>query len=178
MSRRHADIWSHPGHYLADPYTWPWSQNGHSLGHERPTFTPFVQRQSALPFGDNSYPWSRPCVWSKVKVTFDLENSKLKVMAKVKSEGHIWGLGFNQYICFSIRGNRTISGRDIANSIFDLEIQGQGHDEKRSTSNQVICRSGPIIVPKIKEIQNVVQKLSSEQESAAGGGGVRTGTKT
>ena len=30
MSRRHADNWSHPGHYLVDPYTWPWSPNGHS----------------------------------------------------------------------------------------------------------------------------------------------------
>ena len=39
------------------------------------------------------------------------------------------------------------------------------------------------MVPKMKEIQKVVQKLSREQESAAGGGadaggGVRTGTKT
>ena len=38
-------------------------------------------------------------------------------------------------------------------------------------------------MPKMKEIQKVVQKLSREQESAAGGGGgagggVRTGTKT
>ena len=41
-------------------------------------------------------------------------------------------------------------------------------------------------MPKMKEIQNVVQKLSREQESAAGGGGggggvgggVQTGTKT
>ena len=32
-------------------------------------------------------------------------------------------------------------------------------------------------MPKIKEIQKIVQKLSREQESAAGGG-VRTGTKT
>ena len=38
MSRRHADNWSHPGHYLVDPYTWPWSPNGH--GHEWPTATP------------------------------------------------------------------------------------------------------------------------------------------
>ena len=28
MSRRHADNWSHLGHYLVDPYTWPWSPNG------------------------------------------------------------------------------------------------------------------------------------------------------
>ena len=33
---------------------------------------------------------------------------KVKVMAKVKPDGHIWGLGFNQYVCFSFRGNRTM----------------------------------------------------------------------
>ena len=121
MSRRHADIWSHSGHYLADLYTWPCSPNGHSHGHEWSTSISFVQCQSALPFWDNSYPWSKPCVWSKVKVTFDLENSKVKVMAKVKSEGHIWGLEFNRYVCFSFHGNWTLFGWGIANSIFDLE---------------------------------------------------------
>ena len=68
-----------------------------------------------------------------------------------------------------------------------LKNVGQGHDENRPKCNQVIYRSGPTIVPKMKEIQKVVQKLSREQESAAGGGGgggggagggVRTGTKT
>ena len=219
MSRRHADNWSHPGHYLVNPYTWPWSPNGHGHGHEWPTATPFVQCQSALPFWDTAIskfdlenPWSRSCVWSKVKVTFDLRNSKVKimvkpighiwglefnryvwffalwqsdhfwlgyrksyiwpwkfkvkVMAKVKPDGHIWVQSicllfvpwqsdlfwlryskfyiwpwkfkvkvmakvkpychiwapeFNRYACFSFRGNRTISGWDIANSIFDLE---------------------------------------------------------
>ena len=24
--------------------------------------------------------------------------------------GHIWGLGLNQYVCFSFRGNQTIFG--------------------------------------------------------------------
>ena len=64
---RHADNWSHPGHYLVDPYTWPWSPNGH--GHEWPTATPFVKCQSALPFWDTAIskfdqddPWSRLCV--------------------------------------------------------------------------------------------------------------------
>ena len=33
----HGHIWSHPGHNLVDPYTWPWSPNGH--GHEWPTAT-------------------------------------------------------------------------------------------------------------------------------------------
>ena len=58
-----------------------------------------------------------------------------------------------------------------------LKNLGQGHDENWPKSNQVIYRSGPTIVPKMKEIQEVVQKLSREQESAAGGS-VRTGTKT
>ena len=46
---------------------------------------------------------------------------KVKVMAKVKSDDHIWTLEFNRYVCFLFRGNRTIFGWDIANSIFDLE---------------------------------------------------------
>ena len=46
---------------------------------------------------------------------------KVKVMVKVKPDGHFWGLEFNRYVCFSFRGNRTIFGWDIAISIFDLE---------------------------------------------------------
>ena len=42
-------------------------------------------------------------------------------MAKVKPDGHIWALELNHYVCFLFRGNRTIFGWDIANSIFDLE---------------------------------------------------------
>ena len=112
MSRRQADIWSHPGHYLVDPYTWP-------LDH-------FWSRYSKF----HIWPW-------KLKV---------KVMAKDKPDGHIWGLKFNWYVCFSFRGNRigldwiclttthvlqdilavlrgngTIIGWDIANSIFDFD---------------------------------------------------------
>ena len=46
---------------------------------------------------------------------------KVKVMAMVKPDSHIWGPVFNWYVCFLFRGNRTIFGWDIANSIFDLE---------------------------------------------------------
>ena len=53
---------------------------------------------------------------------------KAKVMAKVKSDGHSWGLQFNWYVCFSFHGNRTIFGWDTANPIFDLE-KGQGHGQ-------------------------------------------------
>ena len=104
---------------LVTKWSWSW---------EWPAATPFVQCQSALPFWDTAIskfdhknPWSRSCVWSKVKVTFDLQNSKVKVMVKVKPIGHIWGPEFYRYVCFSFRGNRTTFGWDIANSIFDLE---------------------------------------------------------
>ena len=95
---------------------------------------------------------------------------KVMVMAKVKPDGHIWGLEFSRCVCFLFHGNRTIFGWDIANSIFDLKIQDQGHNANRPKSYQVIYRSGPTIMPKIKEIQKSVQKLSREQKSAAGGG--------
>ena len=42
-------------------------------------------------------------------------------MAKVKTDGHIWGLELIRCVCFSFRGNRAIFGWDIANFIFDLE---------------------------------------------------------
>ena len=57
--------------------------------------------------------YSKFCIWPW--------KFKVKIMAKVKPDGHIWALEFNRYVCFSFRGNRTIFGWDIANSIFDLE---------------------------------------------------------
>ena len=154
MSRRHADNWSHPGHYLVDPYTWPWSPNGHRHGNEWPTATPFVQCQSVKVMcvvkgqgpvwpskfkGQGQTHWShlRPAVQSIRLLFFSWQSDhfwlrysqfyirpwkfKVKVMAKVKSDDHIWALKFTPYVCFLFRGNRTIFGWDIANSIFDLE---------------------------------------------------------
>ena len=40
---------------------------------------------------------------------------------------------------------------------------GQGHDENRPKSNQVIYRSGPTIVPKIKEIQKVIAPAAEHE---------------
>ena len=57
---------------------------------------------------------------------------KVKVMAKVKPDVHIWALEFNRYVCFSFRGNRTIFGWDIANSIFDLE-KSRSRSRRKST---------------------------------------------
>ena len=47
---------------------------------------------------------------------------KVKIMAKVKPDNHIWALEFNRYVCFSFRGNRTIFGWDMANSIFEFTV--------------------------------------------------------
>ena len=57
---------------------------------------------------------------------------KVKVMAKVTPDGHIWALEFYRYVCFSFRGNRTIFGWDIANSIFDLE-KSRSRSRRKST---------------------------------------------
>ena len=101
-------------------HIWPWKfkDQGHCQGHTwwshlRPKvqsiYLLFVSWQSDY-FGLR---YSKLYIWSwKIKV---------KVMAKVKHDGHIWGLEFNRYVCFSFRGNRTILGWDIANSMFDLE---------------------------------------------------------
>ena len=62
----------------------------------------------------------------------------------------------------------AIFGIDIANFIFDPKIQGQGHDKNWPKSSQVISRSGPSILSKMKEIQKLIQKLSCEQKSVAG----------
>ena len=42
---------------------------------------------------------------------------KVMVMVKIKPDGHIWGLVFSRRVCSSLRGNQTIFGWDIANSI-------------------------------------------------------------
>ena len=176
MSRQHADNWSHPGHYLVHPYTWPWSPSGHGHGHEWPTATPLRAMSIGPPILRYSYFKIWPlksmvkvmCVvkgqghvwpskfkgqgygqgqinWSHLRLGvqsicllfvswqsdhFWLRYSNLyiwpwklmvKIMAKVKPDGHIWALEFNWYVCFSFRGNRTLFGWDIANFIFDLE---------------------------------------------------------
>ena len=126
MSRRHADNWSHPGHYLVDPYTWPWSPNGHGHGHEWPT-APFVQCQSAF--------------HSEIQLFQNLT-------MKIHGQGHVCGQRSRSCLTFKIqrwrlwsRSNPLVTFEawssfdmfafrfvaigpllaDIGNSIFDLE---------------------------------------------------------
>ena len=174
-STEYADNWSHPGHYLVDPYTdlghqmvmvmvmndlllpplcivnrpshseiqlfknltkkihgqghvcgqrsghvWPSKLKGHGYGqgqthwsHLRPglhsIYLLFVSWQS-------DHFWLRYRKFHIWPWKF-----KVKVMAKVKPDGHIWSLELNRYVCYLFCGNWTIFGWDIANSIFDLE---------------------------------------------------------
>ena len=73
-------------------------------------------------------------------------------MTKVKTNGCIGSPVFNRYMF-----------------IFVL-CQGQGHDQNRQKSNQVIYSSGPSILPKTNEIPKIDRKLSREQKSVAVGG--------
>ena len=131
MSRRHADIWSHPGHYLVDPYICPWSPNsenhiwpwkfkcqGHGQGQTHWShLRPGVESISLLFIS-----WQSNEIWLRYsKFHIWPWKFKVKVMAKVKPDGHIWGLEINRYVRFSFCGNRTIFGWNIANSMFDLE---------------------------------------------------------
>ena len=103
---------------LVTKWSWSWMTYCHPLCAM--SISPPIMRYSYLKI----WPWK-----SVVKVMcvvkgqghFDLQNSKVKVMVKVKPIGHIWGLGFNRYVWFLFRGNRTTFGWDIGNSIFDLE---------------------------------------------------------
>ena len=102
---------------------WSWSWSWMTYCH------PFVQCQSALPFSDTALkkfdhenPWSSSCVWSMVKVTYDLENWKVKVM--VKSNPLVTFEAWSSTDMFAFRFvaiRQTIFSWDIANSAFDLE---------------------------------------------------------
>ena len=121
MSRRHADIWSHPGHYLVDHYTWPWSPNGqdhiwpwkfkyqcHGQGQTHYHIWGLEFKSICLLFVS----WQSDHFWLRYsKFHIWPWKFKVKVMAKVKSDGHIWRLEFNWCVCFSFRGNQTIFGR-------------------------------------------------------------------
>ena len=70
---------------------------------------------------------------SRSRLTLKIQRSRLWSMSNLMVTFE--ALEFNQYVCFSFRGNQTIFGWDIANSIFDLE-------NSRSRSWQ---RSNPMV---------------------------------
>ena len=79
MSRLHTDNWSHPGHYLVDPWVhltlvtkWSWSWSWMTYCH------PFC----AMPIGPPILRYSYFKIWPW--------KSTVKVMCVVKGQGHIW----------------------------------------------------------------------------------------
>ena len=128
MSRRHADNWSHPSHYLVDPYTWPWSPNGHDHGHEWPISPPILRYNYF-----KIWPWK----------------SMVKVICVVKGQCHIWpsrfkGQGYCQVqtlwshlrprvqsICllFVSRQSDQFLAEIKQILYLTLKIQGQGHGQ-------------------------------------------------
>ena len=101
-------------------HVWPSKFKGHGYGQVQPHWShlrPGVQSICVL-FAS----WQSDHFWLRYSKFYIWPwKFKVKVMAKVKPDGHIWALEFSRYVCFSLRGNRTIYGWDIANSIFDLE---------------------------------------------------------
>ena len=101
-------------------HVWPWKFKGQGYGQGQTHWshlTPGIQLISFL-----FVSWQSDHFWQRYSKFYIWPwKFKVKVMAKVKTDGHIWTLEFNRYVCFSFRGNQAIFGWDIANSIFDLE---------------------------------------------------------
>ena len=84
--------------------------------------------------------WQSDHFWLRYR-KFHIWPWKFKViMAKVKPDCHIWGLEFNRCVCSLFRGNQTIFGWDIANSIFDLE---NSRSRSWPKSNQMVTFEPP-----------------------------------
>ena len=139
MSRRHADIRSHAGHYLVDPYTWSWSPNGqdhiwhwklkchgHGQGQTQWSHLRLGVQSIYLPFVS----WQSDHFWLKYR-KFHIWpwKFKVKVMAKVKSDSYIWGPEFNRYVCFSFHGIGSFLAEIEKILYLTLKIQGHGHDQ-------------------------------------------------
>ena len=137
MRRLHADIWSHPVHYPVDDHISPWSSKGHRHDYEWPTMSigldiPEIQRFKKLTLkiqgqghdqGQNLWLHLRPSMqsirsfsfrgswiifgWDIIKSIFDWKYN-VKVIAKVKPGGHIWGIEFKWYVFFVFHVNLTI----------------------------------------------------------------------
>ena len=87
-----------------------------------------------------SFRGNRPFFWLRYS-QFDIWpwKFKVKIMVKVKPDGHIWSLEFSRCVCFSFRGNRTIFGWDIANSIFYLENSRSRSRRAKNERNPKSC---------------------------------------
>ena len=101
-------------------HVWPWKFKGHGYGQGQTHWSHL--RPGILSICLLFVSWQSDHFWLRYsKFHIWPWKFKVKVMAKVKTDGHIWAVEFNRYVCFLFQGNRTIFGWVIANSIFDLE---------------------------------------------------------
>ena len=129
-SLRHADIRSHPGHYLADPYTWHWSPNGHDHGHEWPTPTPL--------FNVNQLSHSEIHLFQKFTM-------------KILGQGHVCGQRSMSHLTLKIQ--RSMSW-PRSNQLVKFEALRSSIDmfAYRSVANETIFGGG--IVNSISDLEN------------------------
>ena len=92
---------------------------------------------------------------------------KVKFETKVKSKGHIWGLKFHRYVCFSFRGNRTIFGRDTLVPYLTLKSEGQGHEENNPNSTLPSYLYDFIVIRnfKLELLSGIAQNLANRHFS-------------
>ena len=154
-------LWSHPSHYMVHPPTPTMVTHiGHSHGHEWSTHIPFVPCQSA------------PIPQIRLFQTLTL-NDKVKIMGKVKGQGHIVHPVSNRCTSFLFHINRTNHSWDMSNRVFDLEKTHPKFSKKiwqkrisnkiPLKSNQVISMTRQILVPSFVVIGLVVITLSCRQ---------------
>ena len=101
---------------------------------------------------------NRPSILRYSYLKISIWKSLVKVMCMVKDQGYIWPWKYKN------QGNGQ--GQTHWSHLRKCKVNVTTKiDENLIKSNQVIYRLGPAIVPNMKEIQKVVQKLSREQES-------------
>ena len=112
-------------------HVWPWRFKGQGYGQGQTHWSylrPGIQSMCLL-----FVSWQSDHFWLRYSKFYIWPwKFKVKVMVKVKPDGHIWALEFNWYVCFLFQGKRTIFGWDIANSIFDLE-KSRSRSQRKST---------------------------------------------
>ena len=106
---------------------------------------------------------------------------QVKVMAKVKPDGHIWGREFNRYVCFSLHGNRITFGLRYSKfNIWPWKLKVKVTTKMDQNLIRWSIGQGQQSCHNWKKSQKVVQKLSREQDCGLRWRrrGKRTGTKT
>ena len=87
-------------------HVWPWRFKGQGYGQGQTHWSylrPGIQSMCLL-----FVSWQSDHFWLRYSKFYIWPwKFKVKVMAKVKNDVHIWALEFHPYVCFSFRGNWT-----------------------------------------------------------------------